>query len=202
MSRIYARIFEHINYSGQYRWLIGDIYNFGDIGFHDKVSSIIVYRGNQYQQGDRIRFYEHSNFTGGYLELEPGLYPNIQAQPFSFGDKISSANFLPFTSQPSVVVRLRARIYEHANYAGQYRDILWSENNLGDVGFHDKVSSIRIFGEEDYTPGWVCDFFEHSNFSGGMLWPGKFGPGISIANIGAPPYSFGDKISSVRIYQM
>ena len=204
MSRIFAKIFQHVNYGGQYRWIRDDIGNFvNDIGFNDTVSSIIVYRGNDYQSGDTIRFHEHVNYDGGYLDLGPGYYPNIHIQPFSFGDKISSANVLPSpTPQSGLGVRLMVRIYEHVNYGGQYRDILLSESNLNNVGFNDKVSSIRVFAGEDYSPGWVCDFFEDVNNGGGQLQPGKFGPSTNIPNIAVAPYSFNDKISSVKIYRM
>lgn len=204
MSRIFAKIFQNTNFAGQYRWIHEDVSHFvNQLGFNDTVSSIIVYRGNAYQPGDTIRFHEHVNYGGGYLELGPGYYPNIHIQPFSFADKISSANFLPGPqTQSGISVRLMVRIYENVNYGGQYRDILLSENNLGDVGFNDKVSSIRIFSGEDYSPGWVCDFFQNTNFTGGILAPGKFGPGTNIPSIAAAPYSFNDIISSVKIYQM
>lgn len=204
MSRIFAKVFKDINYVGEYRWIRDDIGNFvNDIGFNDNVSSIIVYRGNDYQAGDTIRFHEHVNFAGGYIDLEPGYYPNIHIQPFSFADKISSANFLPPPNTGhGLGVRLMVRIYEHVNYGGQYRDILLSEGNLNNVGFNDKVSSIRVFAGEDYSPGWVCDFFQHANYSGGVLQPGRFVPGTNILNIAVAPYSFNDVISSVRIYQV
>lgn len=203
MSRIFAKVFQHINYAGEYRWIRDDVGNFvNDIGFNDTVSSIIVYRGNDYQAGDTIRFHEHVNFEGGYLDLGPGYYPNIHAQPFSFADKISSANVLPaLNMQPPLGIQLMVRIYEHINYGGQYRDILLSEENLNNVGFNDKVSSIRVFAGEDYSPGWVCDFFQHANYAGGLLQPGRFGPGTNIPNIAVAPYSFNDVISSVRIYK-
>ena len=204
MSRIFAKVFQHSNYGGQYRWIRDDVANFSnDIGFNDTVSSIIVYRGNTYQAGDSIRFHEHPNYIGGYLDLEPGFYPDIQIQPFSFGDKISSANVLPPPPASSaLLVRLMVRIYEHANYGGQYRDILLNESNFNNIGFNDKVSSIRIFAGEDYTSGWVCDFYQHANYTGGILQPGRFGPGTNLPNISVAPYSFNDAITSMKIYQI
>ncbi len=149
-----------------------------------------------------MRFFQHINYLGGYLDLEPGFYPNIHIQPYSFGDKISSIDALANGNPtPSITVRLRVRLYQHINYGGQYRDILLSENNLNDVGFNDTVSSIRIFAGEDYVPGFVCDFFQHANYTGGQLQPGAFGPGTNIPNIAQAPYTFNDIISSVRIYQ-
>ncbi len=201
MSRLIGKVFEHVGFHGQYRYIIGDVRNFvSEIGFNDKVSSIIVYKGNHYQLGDKFRFYQHINFRGGYLDLGPGYYRNIHVQPHSFGDKISSADILPYNPQPSINARLRVRIYEHVNYEGQYRDILASESNLNRVGFNDKVSSFRVYAGEDYRHGWVCDFYQHSNYSGGVLQGGGFGPGSAISNIAAAPYSFNDMISSIKIH--
>ena len=205
MSRIFAQVFQHAGYGGQYRWIRADVRSFSkELGFNDHVSSIRVYRGNHYEQGDKIRFYEHDNFQGGYLDLIPGYYPNIHIQPYSFGDKISSADVLAPPPEPGAPlgVRLMIRIYQHVNYDGQYRDLLLSENNLKDVGFNDTVSSIRVFAGEDYSPGWVCDFFKDAGYGGPILAPGRFGPGTNLPNIKAPPYSFNDTISSVRVYHL
>ncbi len=202
MSRLIAKIFQHANFHGHYRYIVQDINNFGSkLGFNDKVSSIIVYRGNNYHQGDKLRFYQDVNYEGGYLDLGPGYYRNIHVQPFLFGDKISSVDFLPYDVKPAITVRLRVRVYQHINYGGQYRDIISSEPNFKRIGFNDKVSSFRVFSGEDYQPGWVCDFYQHVNYAGGLLQGGGFSPGASIANIASPPYSFNDVISSVKFYK-
>jgi len=202
MARLFAKVYQHTNYGGQYRWIRRDVRNFvNELGFNDKVSSIIVYRGNHYEIGDTMRFYQHVNYGGGYLELGPGYYPNIHVQPHSFGDKISSVDVVPTTSS-GLVVRLKIRIYQHINYDGQYRDLLLSEHNLNNVGFNDTVSSIQVRPGEDYAVGWVCDFFKHVNYAGDKLQGGPFGPWAFLPNIKEAPYSFNDVISSVRIYHM
>ena len=202
MSRLFAQVFQHPNFGGEYRWLVDDVGNFqNDIGFNDTVTSIRVYKGNNYVLGDKIRFFENPNYDGGYLDLGPGHYPNIKIQPFSFDDKISSANFYPAVDDAvNLTVRLRIRLYENSNYSGQFREVLQSEANFANIGFDNKVSSIRVFAGEDYATGWVCDFYEHPGYAGGLLQPGGFPVGTNLANIHAAPYSFGDKISSVRIY--
>lgn len=204
MSRLFVKVYQHANYGGQYRWIRSDVRNFvDDLGFNDKVSSIIIYRGNNYNPGDTVRFYQHVNYSGGYLDLGPGFYPNIHIQPYSFGDKISSVDFAPQPGYSSGLgVRLMVRIYQHVNYGGQYRDVILSENNLNNVGFNDKVSSIRVYAGEDYSPGYVCDFYQNANYGGGQLQPGRFEPGSYLPNIAAAPYSFNDKISSIKIYRM
>ncbi len=197
MARLFAKVYQHTNYGGQYRWIRRDVRNFvNELGFNDKVSSIIVYRGNHYETGDTMRFYQHVNYGGGYLELGPGYYPNIHVQPHSFGDKISSVDVVPTTSS-GLVVRLKVRIYQHINYDGQYRDLLLSEKNLNKVGFNDTVSSIQVRPGEDYAVGWVCDFFKDVNYAGDKLGP--FGPWTFLPNIQVS-HSFNDVISSVRIY--
>jgi len=199
--RLIAKVFQHVNYAGEYRWLHQDVPSFGDVlGFNDKVSSIVVYRAPNYLEGDKIRFYQHANYQGGYLELGPGNYPNIHVQPLSFGDKISSADFYPVGIQPvASAVRLEVHIFQHVNYAGQMREILFSEPSLPSQGFNDKVSSIRIFAGPSYEAGYVANFFQHVNYAGGMLQPGYFGPGTAIPNLKSPPYAFNDVISSVKI---
>jgi hypothetical protein len=204
MARLFAKVFQHDNFTGQHRFITEDVGNIStSLGFNDTISSIIVYRGNDYVAGDKIRFYEHPNFEGGYLDLEPGSYRNIHVQPFSFGDKISSVDFHPpVMGHPSIISRLRIRVYEHVNYGGQYRDLLQSLPDFGDVGLNDKISSLRVFAGEDYgTGGWVCDFFENPDYTGPKLQPGSFAPGAALPNISVAPYSFNDRISSMRIYQ-
>lgn len=204
MARLFAKVFQHTNYGGEHRWIRSDVSDFvNNIGFNDKVSSIIVYKGNNYQPGDVMRFYQHVNFGGGYLDLGPGFYQNIHVQPFNFGDKISSVDIIPIIQNPSGLnVKLMVRVYEHVNYGGQYRDVLLSEPNLKNLGFNDKISSLRVFAGEDYTPGWVCDFYQHANYAGGLLQAGRFEPGTNIPDIKKSPYSFNDMISSIRIYQL
>ena len=201
--RLIAKVHQDTNYGGEYRYIHSDVSNFGNVlGFNDKVSSIRIYRGNDYVAGDKIRFYQNVNFSGGYLDLGPGEYPNIHVQPFSFGDKISSADFLPVdTGSNPLTVRLDIHIYQNANFDGQRREILVSESRLAKQGFNDKVSSLRIFAGEDYAPGWVANFYQHVDYAGGILQPGNFGPGTNIANSSAAPYKFNDVISSIRIFQ-
>ena len=201
--RLIAKVYQHANYGGEYRYIHNDVSSFGNVlGFNDKVSSIKIYRGNNYVDGDKIRFYQHADFSGGYLDLGPGAYPNIHVQPFSFGDKISSADFLPvgIPSYP-LTVRLEIHIYQHANYGGQRREILVSESKLSRQGFNDKLSSLRIFAGEDYEAGWVANFYQHVDYAGGILQPGNFGPGTNIPNVNADPYKFNDVISSIKIFQ-
>ncbi|PCI78208.1 MAG: hypothetical protein COB20_06925 [SAR86 cluster bacterium] len=201
--RLIAKIFQHVDYGGSYRYLHKDVNSFGgELGFNDKVSSIIIYRGGSYADGDKIRFYQHANYTGGYLDLGPGYYPNIHIQPYSFGDKISSADFsVAAPVSGSFIVRLSIHIYQHVDYGGQSREILTNESKLSRQGFNDKVSSIRIFQGDEYEPGYVANFYQHADYGGGILQPGNFGPGTNIPSLTQAPFSFNDVISSVRTFR-
>ncbi|PRP97620.1 Beta/Gamma crystallin [Enhygromyxa salina] len=201
MARLFAQVFEHANFGGQSRFLRSDTVSFpNQLGFNDKISSIIIYKGNDYRKGDVIRFYANTHFVGGYLELGPGRYANIHVAPFSFGGKISSADFHPYQPlAPGLGVRLMVRVYEHVNFNGQFRDLLLSEPNFNRIGFSDKVSSVRIWQGEDYRQGDVANFYQHVNYSGALLQPANFGPGTSIPNIAVAPYSFNDSVRSMRV---
>lgn len=201
--RLVAKVYQHVNYGGEYRYIHTDVRTFVDeLGFNDKVSSIIVYPAHDYVQGDKIRFYQHINFQGSYLDLGPGYYPDIHIQPYSFGDRISSADFMPVVPAPSTfALPLEVHIYQHVNYGGQKREILTSESNLINQGFNDRVSSIRILAGDSYSQGWVANFYQHKDYAGGMLQPGNFGPGVNIPDLTKAPYSFNDTISSVKIMQ-
>jgi len=201
--RLIATVYKDTNYGGEYRYIHNDVSSFGNVlGFNDKVSSIKIFRGNHYVDGDKIRFWENTNFSGGYLDLGPGDYPNIHVQPFSFKDKISSADFVPgIPPTQALIVRLEIHIYQDANYGGQRREILVSERKLSMQGFDNKLSSLRIVAGEDYQAGWVANFYQHPDYAGGILQPGDFGPGTNIPNVKADPYKFDDTISSIKIFQ-
>lgn len=202
MSKLFAKVYHGADFTGQYRWITRNTRNFsGDLGFNDTVSSIIVYKGNDYKPGDTMRFYEHANYReSGYIDLGPGIYRNIHLSPFFFGDKISSARVSsPRAVCPPLLVRLVVRVYQSANFGGQYRDIPVSEHNLNLQGFNDTISSLEIFEGEDYQADWVANFYKNANWSGPVLEPGNFGPGTRISNIRSRPYAFNDTISSIKV---
>lgn len=200
-TRLIVKLFEHTNYGGQYRYLYTDVSNFPQCGFNDCVSSVIVFRGPDYQQGDTVRLYEHVNFQGRSIELSPGYYPNIHEAPYLFPDMMSSADFYPVTPVPvAQPVRLIIKAYEHINYGGQERTIIYSEPNICNLGFNDTISSFRVFAGPDYS-GEVVSFYEHINYGGGILQPERFVAGANVPNIAASPFLFNDRISSVKIFK-
>jgi hypothetical protein len=201
MARLYAALYEHVHVFGQRRFITESVSNFGLIGFNDRVSSIAVFKGRDFQKGDKIRFFEHAHYQGGFLDLGPGYYYDIHVHPFSFGDKMSSAQFVPVSNEPALFVPLIVRVYQHVNFEGEFRDIVMDERNLGNQGFNDRISSFEVLHGDDVEASHVCDFFQHANFLGGMLQPGSFAPGISVPSLTAAPFSFNDTISSVRIHK-
>lgn len=200
MPHLIAKVYQDVNYGGQYRWIYDNISNFhSTLGFGDRVSSIRVYAGNLYTVGDTMRFYENTNYDGGYLELGPGNYPNIHIHPFNFGDKISSVDaYVQPPSIPGIIVRLRIILYKDKNYGGESREILTNEHDLSRIGFNNMASSLRIFQGEDYAANWVCEFYDNINHTGGSIGP--YEAGTNIQDLAAAPYNFNDQITSVRIY--
>jgi hypothetical protein len=89
-----AKMFEHIDFAGQYRFFCKDIPSFLKESFNDMVSSIIVYKGSSYKSGDIVRFCEHDGYGGGLLQpgnFRPGTkIPDLTVNPYVFNDKISS----------------------------------------------------------------------------------------------------------------
>jgi hypothetical protein len=77
MARLYAALYEHVHVFGQRRFITESVSNFGLIGFNDRVSSIAVFKGRDFQKGDKIRFFEHAHYQGGFLDLGPGYYLSI-----------------------------------------------------------------------------------------------------------------------------
>ena len=201
---MFAKVYQHVDFGGQYRWITKNVRNMSsELGFNDKVSSIVVYKGNDYKEGETMRFYQHANYGGGYIDLGPGIYRSIHSAPYFFGDKISSVKMIsPVALCPPITVRLIVRVYQHVNFEGQYRDLPLTERNLKLQGFNDTISSLQIFEGEDYQAGWVANFYKDANGYGPQLQDGDFGPGTRIANIKAKPYSFNDQISSIRIERL
>lgn len=72
-------IYEHDNFGGESRRLRGATPNFDNIGFNDRVSSIIVRRGTW-------ELCRHANFSGVCFTYEPGEYRSVWAN-----DAFSSA---------------------------------------------------------------------------------------------------------------
>jgi hypothetical protein len=90
---LYIEIFQDINFQGRRMFIVENSTNIiQDFGseFNDVASSIKVFRGPNYVQGNIAQLYRDINFLGGKIDLGPGDYPNIAVAPFGFNDVVSS----------------------------------------------------------------------------------------------------------------
>jgi hypothetical protein len=89
-----------------------------------------------------VEFYDDSNFSDRGLMVDYPDYGKEQYSNFSyvegFTDKTSAVRYcLPYG--------WRARIYEHSNFGGSYRELSGRGSlNLNNVSFGDKTSSMRF----------------------------------------------------------
>jgi len=164
------------------------------------LSSILVYKGTDYVEGDTVRFFSHNSFNGGFIDLEPGSYPDLSKAPLNFNNVISSIQVHPDNpNNSSLKVHMVIRIFDKINYQGAYRDIIQSVPDLKMIGFDNTVSSLQTFAGPDYDPEYLCDFYTGLNYTGGMLYPGRIGPNVSIPDLEVGPYRLEDVISSIEI---
>lgn len=198
-------LWEHVGFRGRRRTLIQDTPNLLLQSFNDKVSSIGIHKGPDYDQWKRIHgkepvaeFFEHINYRGKSIILPPGAYANIHSL-FGFGDVISSVKFTPsFPEAPEIKpIPLIVEIYEHANFRGKRATIV---ENVADIisylgwEFNDVISSVRVIKGPDYSPGMKAHFFQHINYRGRSI---SLNVG-NYPNIGAS-HGFNDVISSIKV---
>ncbi len=195
--KIVLKLFKNKNFSGTYRYCTKDEPLLGNIGMNDSVSSLIVYKGPDYTRGDAVQLYEHSNYEGAGVILEPAVYPDISRL---FDKNISSVRYIntsaAYDAQP---VRLIVRLFKNANYGGEMRTIFYNEADLGNQAFYNATSSIKVFTGPDYS-GQSVDFFMNPCFSGKRLLPGSFKPGARIPDLELFSHNFNNRISSVLIH--
>ena len=91
-----VEVYQHVNFQGKKVTVLRDISDTGQIGLHDAISSIRVFRGPDFPStGCKAIFYEHS-FEGQALEVQLGPLeyhkelPNLHTHHQFFGDIISS----------------------------------------------------------------------------------------------------------------
>ena len=95
-----VELFEHKNFQGKKLVLITDVRNLHDFGFGDKVSSVKVFGGPNFNPvaNQRVRLAEHRNFGGRPVDIAGVAgsvsIPDIHDSPFGFGEKVSSVQFL------------------------------------------------------------------------------------------------------------
>jgi hypothetical protein len=136
--------------------------NFARNGFNDRVNSAVVHDG-------QWEICVNADFGGSCAVLAPGAYPNLGA----YAGRISSvrpveerlSNLRPDDRHRNH--EARATLYEGPNLSGRSFPLNDVMQNLGQTGFNDRASSLRV--ESGY---WI--FCSDSEFRGECR---TFGPG-------------------------
>jgi len=82
--------------------------------------------------------YEHVNYGGRPLPLRAGIYSNLEANAFN---DMASSIWIP--SGWSV------EVFKDADFAGDSVRLTAPDANLHEEGWHDSISSIRVFPPAD-----------------------------------------------------
>ena len=91
-----VELYEHANYAGRKHIVIENVWDLNTEGFGDVVSSVRVLQGPNYEMGVSVKLsrdavpQDEADLRGGYIELLPGDYPDIQGT-HGFGDVCSAA---------------------------------------------------------------------------------------------------------------
>ena len=156
--------------------------NFGQFGFNDRASSVVVVRG-------RWEVCEDARFSGRCVVLRPGRYPSLAAM--NLNDSVSSVRMVSRTVRVDdnryapVPAVPQITFYEREGFQGQS---FTTEKQVGSFerqGFNDRASSVVVQSD-------VWEVCEDSWFSGRciVLRPGRY---PSLAAMG-----LSDSVSSVR----
>ena len=148
--------------------------NFERNGFNDRVNSAVVHEG-------RWEICVDADFNGSCSVLAPGAYPSLGA----YSGRVSSvrpldANYSGNRYEPRAYNEprgyneqrrrdriARATLFEGPNMSGRSFPLNETTHNLGETGFNDRASSLRV--ESGY---WI--FCSDADFRGACR---TFGPG-------------------------
>ena len=121
-------IYQHGDYKGRKTTLTKSIKNLNDIGFNDYISSLKV---EKYKEGSSVvTVYDNGDYKGRYQNYGFGDHNRVW-----LNDKISS---IKIADGYEVV------IYNDGDFKGKEYLLTADESNLKDIGFNDKISSIKI----------------------------------------------------------
>lgn len=178
-----ATFYEHDGFGGRRLTLNNDAAAFGNSGFNDRASSVVVV-------GDSWEVCQDSNFGGSCTVLRPGRYASLGE--LGLNDRISSARRLQVDNEgrPPAAQRQQPQVtfFESERFGGRSFTTLRPVNSLQRFGFNDRASSAVVMGGR-----WeVCD---DARFRGNctVLRPGRY---ASLAAMG-----LNDRVSSVRSVQ-
>lgn len=155
--------------------------NFGDSGFNDSASSVVVERGN-WEVCEDIRL------RGRCIVLRPGRYASLEA--IGMNDRVSSMRVLADSAHydneaPVPQADPQVTFYESEDFRGRAFTTAEQVDNFGNSGFNDRASSVVV-----ERGNWeVC---EHARFAGRcmVLRPGQY---ASLNTMG-----MNNSLSSVR----
>lgn len=123
-----------------------------DNGFNDKISSVVVTK----LVTEVATFYEHCNFDGYAVALEPGDYTLSDLMTLGFGnDDISSL---------SVMAGYQVDLYQNDNFSGNVLTVTADDSCLVDDGFNYDVSSLVITKQNCGLAVWSSNKI----YTGGM----------------------------------
>ncbi len=131
-GKIDVRVCQHAGYSGQCMTVGQDEAYVGD-QWNDLISSFEV--SNQLPGArDKVCFYEHTDFLGRELCVNPGERSDFLS---GFNDAISSIR---------VWGKIDVRVCEHAGYGGRCMTVAQDETYVGDQ-WDDRISSYQVGNE-------------------------------------------------------
>jgi uncharacterized protein YcfJ len=172
-------LFGHDGFHGRRVTLTQPAPDFRQFEFNDRASSVIV-------DGEPWEVCQDVGFRNRCAILVPGNYPDLAA--VGLGDRLSSARPARREAPPPPVVEAPPAdivFYEHPGFHGRALPVDGSIDNLQEVGFNDRASSVIVLDGR-----WeVC---EHAGFNGRcmILRPGRY-PDLRATGLD-------DQLSSVR----
>lgn len=168
-----VRVFHDTDFKGNYRDYIPDggerdVDYMGrgqtDSGFNDRTSSVIVFKGPNYREGDKVELFHHAGYASAPKPLVPGEYSNVT----SFGlnnDELSSLRLARDPMKRGACAE-EADIRDPNRFAGPIPLVIeasinprrefpvaWlieSKNKLDNLYFGDDIESFRLVKGPDY----------------------------------------------------
>jgi len=166
MAMADVTFYEYDNYGGRAFTVHDPIDDFQRIGFNARASSVVV-TGRPWEVCDDARFRGHC-----YI-LRPGNYPSLSSM--GLGERISSARWVDrhgrFASDRWAPPPLPGQVtlYSGENFRGRAYSTSGNVDNLEDVGFSDRASSMVVVGDrweacDDAWYGGRCVFLRPGNY--------------------------------------
>ena len=85
MIRLVVEVFAESNFRGKSSFIVEPIRHTKEIGLHDRIASLRVYRGPHYSNPNyKVILYQHVDFQGKKIGLGPGYYPYLNDTAYNF----------------------------------------------------------------------------------------------------------------------